>query len=173
MSFREAVLSDIRFYRMQESLWSSIITFFFDPRFQFVFLYRLGCLLRRIPLLRLFTIFIKYHYLIFFSSEVSLKAQIGKNFKVAHPIGIVIGDRTVIGDNCTVFQHVTFGSSGRKDRPKEYPVIEDGVTIYSGVTLIGNVRVGRNSVIGAHALVTKDIPPDCIAAGAPAKPLQK
>lgn len=57
--------------------------------------------------------------------------------KLPHPIGIVIGDGVIIKDNVMVFQQVTFGSHGRKEKEMRYPIIESGVKIYAGAKIIG------------------------------------
>ena len=54
-----------------------------------------------------------------------------------------------------------------------YPEIGDNVVLYTGVTILGPVKIGENSVIGAHSLVLDSIPPNCLAAGVPAKIIKK
>jgi len=95
---------------------------------------------------------------------ISLKAEIGKNFWIEHFNGVVIGRYSVIGDNCTVYQQVTIGQSGGHS-----PVIGKNVTIYAGAKVVGNIKVGDNVIIGANAVVVKDLPDNCTAAGVPAK----
>jgi serine acetyltransferase len=75
-----------------------------------------------------------------------------------HPIGVIISSGTQIGNNVTIFQHVTIG----RQPGKEYgflPVIEDDVVIYAGAVIVGNILIGRGSIIGANAVVTSDVAP--------------
>jgi serine acetyltransferase len=81
-----------------------------------------------------------------------------------HPYGIVIHSQTVIGSDVTVMQQVTLGG---KDRGKNRaPVIEDGAYIGAGARVLGAVRVGRGAIVGANAVVTRDVPPGCTVVGA-------
>jgi serine O-acetyltransferase len=97
--------------------------------------------------------------------DISIHSEIGKNFKLAHPLSIVIGAGVIIKDNVTVFQNVTLGSHGRKE--KQYPIIEDHVIIYSGAVIIGGVTIGKNAIIGANTVINKDIPENHVAYGNP------
>jgi serine acetyltransferase/thymidylate kinase len=83
---------------------------------------------------------------------------------MAHPYGIVIHADTVIGHRVTIMQQVTLGA---KDRGVHVaPVIGDDVYIGAGAKVLGAVRVGRGAVIGANAVVTRDVPPHCTVVGA-------
>ena len=83
---------------------------------------------------------------------------------MAHPYGIVIHARTLIGRRVVIMQQVTLGG---KDRGVDLaPVIEDDVYIGAGAKVLGPVRVGRGAVIGANAVVTRDVPPGCTVVGA-------
>lgn len=91
-------------------------------------------------------------------------ARIGSHFRVEHAMGIVIGQETIIGNQCKVYQQVTFGQKNGK-----YPVIGDKVTIYPGAKIIGSVHVGDRAVIGTNAVVLHDVPEGTIVAGCPAR----
>lgn len=94
-------------------------------------------------------------------------ARIGRHFFIDHGTGVVIGETTVIGDNVKVYQGVTLGArSFPKDAAgrvlkghKRHPNIEDDVTIYSGATILGDVTIGKRSIIGGNVWLTHDIPP--------------
>jgi serine O-acetyltransferase len=73
-----------------------------------------------------------------------------------------------IGDDVHVRQNTTFGIA-RRDRLHELPTIEDRVDIGCGAVVLGNITVGHDSVIGANAVVLKDVPPHSVAAGVPAQ----
>ncbi len=95
-------------------------------------------------------------------------AKIGKRFFIDHGTGVVIGETCTIGDNVKVYQGVTLGArSFPKDEKgriikghKRHPDIEDWVTIYSGATLLGDVRIGKGSVVGGNVWLTGSIPAD-------------
>lgn len=96
---------------------------------------------------------------------LSPKARIGHSFALPHATGVVIGDGAVIGNNVTLYQNVTIGQK----EEGSYPCIHDNVTVYAGAVIIGAVTIHEGAVIGANAVVTKDIPANCVAAGVPAK----
>ena len=79
---------------------------------------------------------------------------------------MILHARTKIGKNCIIGSCVTIGG---KSGWYEVPVIGDNVEIHSGAKIIGPVRIGNNVIIGANAVVTKDIPDNCVVAGIPAK----
>ncbi|MEZ2718727.1 serine O-acetyltransferase EpsC [Niallia circulans] len=149
-----------------------IIDFFLNPslqlsinlRFQKYWIYGKGKFLGRI---------LRYYQNIHFSCYIHPKAEIDEKFKVPHPTGIVIGEGTIIGKNVCIYQHVTIGSSGKKNELREYPHIGDNVTIYAGAKIIGGIKIGDNSIIGANSVVNKDIPANSVAVGIPAKIINK
>ena len=95
-----------------------------------------------------------------------------KNIEFPHPIGIVIAEQAKLGKNCVIFQNVTIG--GKTINGKNgFPTIGNDVTIYAGACIIGDVKVGNNVEIGANAVVTKDVPDNCIVAGVPAKIIKR
>jgi serine O-acetyltransferase len=95
-------------------------------------------------------------------------ARIGRRFFIDHGTGVVIGETCVIGDDVKIYQGVTLGARsfahderGRIIRDtKRHPDIEDGVTIYSGASILGPVRVGRGAVVGGNVWLTQSVPPD-------------
>lgn len=89
---------------------------------------------------------------------------IGENISFPHPQNIVIGSKVKIGDNCIIYQDVTLGQNR-----KEYPKIGDNVIIYAGAKIIGGITIGNNVVVGANAVVTKDVLDNSIVAGIPAR----
>ncbi|MDW7646339.1 MAG: hypothetical protein SCI25_15015 [Desulfuromonadales bacterium] len=101
---------------------------------------------------------------------ISPNASIGIGLKLPHPTGIVIGNGVTIGENCTIYQQVTFGGARMGDAQKNhYPQIGNDVVVFAGAKLIGNIFVHSRSVIGANSVVIKDVPEGCIAVGVPAK----
>jgi len=93
--------------------------------------------------------------------------EVGRRVKFEHFGGMIIGARS-IGDDVTIRQNTTFGVA-RKSQLNGKPIIEDRVDIGAGVCILGHVRVGHDSVIGANAVVIRDVPPYSVAVGVPAK----
>ncbi len=102
-------------------------------------------------------------------------AIIDEGFLVAHVSGVIIGNTTIIGKNCDVRQNVTLGANfNKKDaQGRQYPVVGDNVSICAGAVVIGPVKIGNNSIIGANSVVNRDIPENVIAAGNPAKVIRE
>jgi serine O-acetyltransferase len=95
-------------------------------------------------------------------------ARIGRRFFIDHGTGVVVGETCVIGDGVKIYQGVTLGARSfpRDERgriikgTKRHPDIADGVTIYSGATILGPVQIGRASVIGGNVWLTQSVPPE-------------
>lgn len=81
-----------------------------------------------------------------------------------HPIGIVIGSGTIIHENVVIYQNVTIGRS-KINSENGYPIIENDVIIYAGAVIVGNVRIGTGSIIGANSVVTKSVAPNLVVFG--------
>jgi serine O-acetyltransferase len=101
--------------------------------------------------------------------EISSSAEIGSGFRIVHGLGTVIGNGVRIGKNVVVYQQVTIGTVNPQKGGIAYPYIEDDVIIYAGAKVLGGIRIGKNSVVAANAVVITDIPPFCLAAGVPAR----
>ena len=93
--------------------------------------------------------------------------KVGRRVHLWHH-GAMILHAESIGDEVHIRQNTTFGIA-RKDALHQLPVIEDRVDLGCGVAVLGPVRVGHDSTVGANAVVTKDIPPYSVAVGVPAK----
>lgn len=100
--------------------------------------------------------------------EIHPGATIGKNLFIDHGMGVVIGETTVIGDNCTLYQGVTLGGTG-KDHGKRHPTIGNNVLISCGAKVLGPFRVGDNARIASNAVVLSEVPEDATAVGIPAQ----
>lgn len=93
-------------------------------------------------------------------------ARIGKNFFIDHGTGVVIGETTVIGDNVKIYQGATLGAlSFPKDErgniikgSKRHPTICDNVTIYAGATILGDIVIGKDAVVGGNAWIKESVP---------------
>ena len=98
--------------------------------------------------------------------ELPCEAEIGPGFVIDHSGGIVISGYAKFGAHCRIRNGVVVGLA-RVDEPCA-PVIGDHVDIGTGAVLLGRITVGEHSLIGANAVVVKDVPPWSIAVGVPA-----
>jgi serine O-acetyltransferase len=98
------------------------------------------------------------------------KAKIGPGLRLKHSIGVVIGEGVVIGKNATIYQHVTLGGARPGDQLADnYPKIGDDIWISAGAVAVGGITIGDRVMIGANAVVIKDVPSDHTAVGVPAQ----
>ncbi len=100
--------------------------------------------------------------------EIHPGATIGKGLFIDHGMGVVIGETTEIGDNCTIYQGVTLGGTG-KDKGKRHPTLGNNIMVGAGAKVLGPLNVGDNSKIAAGAVVLSDIPEHSTAVGVPAR----
>jgi len=100
--------------------------------------------------------------------EIHPAATIGKGLFIDHGCAVVIGETTIIGDNCTIYQGATLGGTG-KHVGKRHPTIGNNVMIGAGAKVLGPITIGDNSKIAAGAVVLKDIPENSTAVGVPAR----
>jgi serine O-acetyltransferase len=104
--------------------------------------------------------------------EIHPGACIGKGLLIDHGMGVVIGETAVVGDNCTIYQGVTLGGTG-KDTGKRHPTIGNNVMIGSGAKVLGPFTIGDNTKIAANAVVLTEMPDNCTAVGIPAKVVKR
>ena len=100
--------------------------------------------------------------------EIHPGARIGRRLFIDHGMGVVIGETTVIGDDCILFHGSTLGGRSMR-RGKRHPTLGDRVLVGAGAKVLGPVWVGDDAQVGANAVVTKDIPNGCVAVGVPAR----
>ena len=100
--------------------------------------------------------------------EIHPGATIGKCLFIDHGMGIVFGETTEIGDNCTIYHGVTLGGTG-KDTGKRHPTLGNNVLIGAGTKVLGPVYIGDNARIGAGSVVLRNLPANCTAVGVPAE----
>ena len=99
--------------------------------------------------------------------EIHPGATIGEGLFIAHGSGVVIGETTIIGDNCTLYQGVTLGGTG-KDTGKRHPTLGNNVMVGAGAKVLGNFTVGDGAKIAAGAVVLGPVPENATAVGIPA-----
>ncbi len=100
--------------------------------------------------------------------EIHPGATIGKGLFIDHGMGVVIGETTVIGDDCTIYQGATLGGTG-KESGKRHPTLGNHVMVGSGARILGPFSVGDNAKIAAGAVVLDEVPADATAVGVPAR----
>lgn len=100
----------------------------------------------------------------------NIEDLLSKNTGFQHPVGVVISSQAKIGHNCKIWQNVTIGPKSIEEGLQgKYPTIGNNVQIFAGAVIIGNIEIGDNAIIGANAVVLKDVKPNTIVAGIPAK----
>ncbi len=104
--------------------------------------------------------------------EIHPGATIGKNLFIDHGTGVVIGETAEIGDNCTLYQGVTLGGTG-KDTGKRHPTLGNNVMVGAGAKVLGPFKVGDGSKIAANAVVLDEVPENSTAVGIPAKVVRR
>ena len=100
--------------------------------------------------------------------EIHPGAQIGRRLFIDHGTGVVIGETTIVGDDCTLYQGVTLGGTG-KDKGKRHPTLGNNVMVGAGAKVLGPIEIGDNVRIAAGAVVLMNIPDGCTAVGVPAR----
>jgi len=98
--------------------------------------------------------------------EIHPGAQVGRRLFIDHGMGVVIGETTIIGDDVTLYQGVSLAGTG-KERGKRHPTIDNGVVIGAGAKVLGNIRIGDNSRVGAGSVVLRDVPDNSTIVGVP------
>jgi serine O-acetyltransferase len=96
-----------------------------------------------------------------------IRRRLPESTTLPHPTGIVIAGGCKIGKDVRIGQNVTLG----KRSGEGYPEIKDNVKIYANAVIVGDITIGRNSIVGAHATVIDDVPPESTVVGTPAKPI--
>lgn len=114
---------------------------------------------------------VQFWEFVFYNSYIGTHVKIGKGTICAYKgMSVAIHKHVEFGENCIIGIHCVIG--GRSKQPK-VPRIGNNVLISHNVTILGDLTIGDNSVIGAGAVVIGDVPPNCIVAGVPAKIIRK
>ena len=100
--------------------------------------------------------------------EIHPGAVIGRRVVIDHGMGVVIGETAIIGDNVTLFQGVTLGGTG-KETGKRHPTLGNNIVVGSGAKVLGNIKIGDHSYIGANAVVLREVPAHSTVVGVPGR----
>ena len=109
---------------------------------------------------------VRYLNQVLTGADIALEAKIGPGLVLYHPSGVVIGPQCHLGRRCTIMQGVTLG--GGPNGRGGWPRLGDHVYVGPGAKVIGGIEVGSHTMIGANAVVLRDIPAHAFAAGVPA-----
>lgn len=150
------------------TFWSR---FFSTPGFRYSVLLRLYAYTREARWCRFgirhLVVLALHRYSIRYGIDISRDARIGSGLYIGHFGGIFVNAGVVIGDNCNISQGVTLGQLNRGPKTG-CPVIGNNVYIAPGAKILGRIRVGDNSAIGANAVVVHDVAPNTTVGGIPA-----
>ncbi len=103
--------------------------------------------------------------------EIHPGATVGRRFFIDHGMGVVIGETTEIGDDCTLYHGVTLGGTSWH-KGKRHPTLGKGVVIGAGAKVLGPITIGDGAKIGSNAVVVRDVPAGATAVGNPARIIQ-
>ena len=109
---------------------------------------------------------------IFTGVDIHPGARLGARLFIDHATGVVIGETAEVGDDVTIYHGVTLGGSG-KDTGKRHPTIGDRVTIGAGAKILGAIKIGDDSRIGANAVVVKEVPSSAVVVGVPGQAISR
>ena len=109
---------------------------------------------------------------IFTGVDIHPGASLGARLFIDHATGVVIGETAEVGDDVTIYHGVTLGGSG-KDTGKRHPTIGDRVTIGAGAKILGAIKIGDDSRIGANAVVVKEVPSSAVVVGVPGQAISR
>jgi len=98
--------------------------------------------------------------------EIHPAAVLGAGLFIDHATGVVIGETAEMGEDVTIFHGVTLGGTGRVTG-KRHPTVGDRVTIGAGAKILGPIKIGDDSRVGANAVVVKDVPSSAVVVGVP------
>jgi serine O-acetyltransferase len=100
--------------------------------------------------------------------EIHPGAEIGTGVFIDHGMGVVIGETSVVGEDCVMYQGVTLGGTGKR-KEKRHPTLGKNVMVGAGAKLLGNITIGNHVKIGAGSVVVSDVPSDSTVVGVPGR----
>ncbi|HEX2670991.1 MAG TPA: serine acetyltransferase [Polyangiaceae bacterium] len=171
-TFREKVLADAAVWARGWGLGLTLRGFLrlllLEPGFQLTFCVRLTELVAHVPGFgRILRRLVWYPTTMLFGCDFGVGVQIGGGLYLPHPFGIVVNADCKLGRNVTLLQGVTLGIIDPSQ--PACPILEDGARVNAGAKLLGGITVGRSAVVGANAVVLRDVPAGRVAVGVPAR----
>ena len=100
--------------------------------------------------------------------EIHPGARIGHGVFIDHGMGVVIGETAEIGNRCLLYQGVTLGGTG-KEHGKRHPTLHENVVVGAGAKILGAIKIGANTRIGAGSVVVRDVEDGCTVVGVPGR----
>ena len=146
---------------------NALEVFLLYPGFHAVLMHRFAHMLY-VHGLRFLPRFISQLSRFFTKIEIHPGAEIGRGLLIDHGCGVVIGETTVVGDDCTIYQGATLGGTG-KETGKRHPTLGNNVMVGSGAKVLGPFRVGDNARIAANAVVLREVPEGATVVGVPGR----
>ena len=171
MGFIKHIKEEIQIIKERDPAIHSSMEVFLYPSFKVMMHYRLA-----------HKLYVKGHY--FLARWVSQRgvrktgieihpgAQIGKGLFIDHGNGVIIGETAILGDNCTLYQGVTLGGTG-KEQGKRHPTLGNNVMVSAGAKVLGSFKIGDNSKIGAGSVVLEEVPPYSTVVGVPGRVVRR
>jgi serine O-acetyltransferase len=168
----ESVREDLRMAGCKPTMAALAKKFLSDPSFCTVLYWRLACYFAGDNVAGALVSKLVWRFNTLRSGcFLSPRAILGNGILLPHATGIVVGEGVTIDNGVTIFQNVTIGR--RDSGAPSYPHVGSGTIIYSGACLIGGIKIGRYTVIGANAVVTSSAAENSVLVGVPARPLIK
>jgi len=164
------IKSDIYRYLKDDSFGSFLKNFLVTPGFRYSYFFRKCTYYKEKKnwlFYFIFKIFLK-RYMIKYGIVIQDGTLVGKGLYIGHWGGIFVNQGVVIGENCNINQGVTIGQTNRGKR-KGCPVIGNGVWMGAHSVIVGNIKVGNNTLIAPGAYVNFDLPDNAVVIGNPAK----
>jgi serine O-acetyltransferase len=163
-SLTQELMADLRF-SVEECPGNILARALTNRGFHALLAYRIAHRLQRTPLSPLGFLLTRATQ-IAYGIDIDPQARIAGGVIIYHGMGVVIGSGVMIASRVILFHGVTLGikRGGYRDG---FPMIESGVILGAGAKLLGRLVVGKNSIVGANAVISSDIPADSIAKPAP------
>lgn len=158
-------------YNKDFSCQSYLEALFFRQGFHALAVYRFANHLHQTGQVK-FSKWLQYRMYQVLSIDIHPSAKIGKGIVLDHAVGTVIGETTVIEDNVFLFHQVTLGGTG-KCAGQRHPKVCANAFIGANSSIIGQVIIGENSIVGVNSVVLNDVLPNNMVAGFPAKVKKK
>ncbi len=141
--------------------WLHILLLY--PGVKALIYYRIANFFYRIKL-RFIAYLIMYSVRVRFAIDIHPACKIGKRLFIDHGAGVVIGETSIIGDDCTIYQGVSLGGTG-KEKGKRHPTLGNNIMVGAGAKILGNITIGDNAKIGANTVVLSDVPENATVVG--------